>query len=117
MLPYLSTKEVDNYFINYKCLPEEMQVPMQLRIYNQDGTLVVFSNTEDYATNGTHYWNLGTVENPRNKYSKEDLYTTVIFPDLDPELQEDMLNAFIEEGLVAEITEDGKGLSVTWGKE
>jgi hypothetical protein len=39
----------------------------------------------------------------------------VVLPDLDPELRDDMFNAFIEEGV--EITEDGKGITVTWGNE
>lgn len=72
--PYVKGSD-DSKFLWYECLPEGEQLPMKLEIYDTTkGDTPLFTNdTEDYAENGDHFWNLGIKTD--SSYKKENIET------------------------------------------
>jgi hypothetical protein len=114
-LPSMTADELDNYFINYQCVPEGEQFPMVLEIYTQDGVRLIKNDTRDYANNGDHYWNFATERNSKAGYAKEDVYISVKIEVEDDAVRQDMMDAFIASGV--DVNTSGDTLNLTWGNE
>jgi hypothetical protein len=115
LMPTMTQQEIDNYFINYQCVPEGQQLPMVLEIYTQDGQRVLDNDTRDYAENGDHYWNFASTRNDNPRLTKDDIYIVTKLEVSDPTLRQDMYNALKKDGV--NVVQNGDFLSITWGKQ
>jgi hypothetical protein len=123
-LPFMSPLEMDNYFINYKCLPEGEQLPMVLEIYTQDGTLLITNDTRDYANadsegdsdDDDHWWNFATDNNSLLDLTKEDVYTKATITIEDDGMREAIVAAIEQEGDMT-VRVRGDNVIIYWGKE
>jgi hypothetical protein len=113
-LPYMSTAEMNNYFISYSSLPEEDQIPITMTIYKHSGGLVLTNDTRDYATNETHYWNYATVPNTYG-LGKDDIAGIASLEIEDPELRNDLLNALEDAGYSP--SRSGNSVEFYWGRD
>ncbi len=77
--------------ILYECVSGEDEISTKQEIYSKTGDLLIYNNTEDYAEDGKHYWNLAIKTD--SGYQAQDLVikNTLIIED------ENMREALIKE--------------------
>lgn len=108
----LTASEVDNLFINYDSLAsEEDQIRMVLTIRDKNGNVVLKNDTQEYAENGTHYWNYAAVSNDKD-HLKEDLRVEGRLFIEDEGLRDAMKEALVNDGI--KVSEKGDALTIKW---
>lgn len=61
----------DTEFTWYQCVEGDAEISTKQTIMSQNGDILLVNDTEDYAEQGDHYWNLAIQTDPG--YDKEDL--------------------------------------------
>ena len=88
-MPYTDDNLLKN-FVYYDCVSGEDEIETIQHIYTKSGKLLLYNNTEDYADEDDHFWNLAIKTIPG--YQAEDLVVveTLIIDD------ENMREAIVE---------------------
>ncbi len=112
-MPY-TEDNVFKDFIYYDCVSGEDEIKTVQQIYSKSGDLLIYNNTEDYAEDGDHFWNLAIKTDPG--YDAEELVVVETLTIYDENTRDAIIAAVQKNGTLKLVETTGNKIVIQYGE-